>query len=214
MSSDRLDWSQPASRGDGTWLRRGGRRPVCEDAREIFEQSNAMTTGINFNEYDKIPTEVSGKGAAGIGHIDSFGEAKLDAGILRNIEKCGYTKPTPVQKHAIPVVMAKRDLMACAQTGSGKTGAFLLPTIHRMIEEGPPASVNSSVKNGGRWKAYPVSLVLAPTRELASQIFEEARKYCYGTGIRSVVVYGGAEIDCSSGNWKEAAIYSLQRRGD
>ncbi|KAF4702677.1 DEAD-box ATP-dependent RNA helicase, partial [Perkinsus olseni] len=141
-----------------------------------------------------IPVEVSGKGAAEIGHIDCFVEAGLDAAIVRNIERCGYTKPTPVQKHAIPVIMAKRDLMACAQTGSGKTGAFLLPTIHRMTEEGPPPSSVETVQNGGRWKAYPVALVLAPTRELASQIFAEARKFCFGTGIRAVVVYGGAEI--------------------
>ncbi|KAF4741599.1 hypothetical protein FOZ63_002658 [Perkinsus olseni] len=194
MSSDRLDWSQPPPKEDGTWTRRGGRRPFHEDVREIFDESHAMTTGINFNEYDKIPVEVSGRGAAEIGHIDCFVEAGLDAAIVRNIERCGYTKPTPVQKHAIPVIMAKRDLMACAQTGSGKTGAFLLPTIHRMTEEGPPPSSVETVQNGGRWKAYPVALVLAPTRELASQIFAEARKFCFGTGIRAVVVYGGAEI--------------------
>ncbi|KAF4662878.1 hypothetical protein FOL47_006020 [Perkinsus chesapeaki] len=122
MSNDRLDWTQPVSKGDGTWIRRGGRRAFHEDPRDVFEEDNAMTTGINFDEYDKIPVEVSGRGAAEIGHIECFGEASLNEEVMRNIERCGYSKPTPIQKHSIPVIMAKRDLMACAQTGSGKTG--------------------------------------------------------------------------------------------
>ena len=85
--------------------------------------------------------------------------------------------------------------MACAQTGSGKTAAFLLPTIDLMLREGPPTigRGGSSFLNASR-KAYPVTLVLAPTRELASQIYEESRKFCFKTGIRPVVVYGGADV--------------------
>lgn len=80
--------------------------------------------------------------------------------------------------------------MACAQTGSGKTAGFLFPLIAKMLRTGamnPP--------EGRRGKgAYITALVLAPTRELAVQIFEEAQKFCYCTGIRPVVVYGGANI--------------------
>ncbi|CAO2638809.1 Putative ATP-dependent RNA helicase Pl10 [Lemmus lemmus] len=103
--------------------------------------------------------------------------------IMGNIELTRYTRPTPVQKHAIPIIKEKRDLMACAQTGSGKTAAFLLPIL-AMKENG----------KYGRRKQYPISLVLAPTRELAVQIYEEARKFSYRSRVRPCVVYGGADI--------------------
>jgi ATP-dependent RNA helicase DDX3X len=80
--------------------------------------------------------------------------------------------------------------MACAQTGSGKTAGFLFPVILQLLKTGasePPAGLRRSV-------ALPHALVLAPTRELVVQIFEEARKFCYRTGINPVVVYGGADI--------------------
>ena len=73
------------------------------------------------------------------------------------------------QKNAIPVIMAKRDLMACAQTGSGKTAAFLVPILNRIYESGPAPGTNSS-QGYGRKKQYPLALILAPTRELATQV--------------------------------------------
>jgi ATP-dependent RNA helicase DDX3X len=122
--------------------------------------------------------------------IASFQDLDLGAALNTNIKRCKYTKPTPVQRYAIPISLAGRDLMACAQTGSGKTGGFLFPTITAMCKRGairPP--------DGGRSRMpYPNCLIMAPTRELASQIFEEARKFCYRTGVRPVVVYGGADI--------------------
>jgi hypothetical protein len=93
----------------------------------------------------------------------------------------------------VPIAIAGRDLMACAQTGSGKTAAFLFPMICSTLEmykkhgPPPPASV------AGRIKVTPVVLVLAPTRELSSQIYDEARKFTWRTGLRPVCVYGGAE---------------------
>lgn len=104
-----------------------------------------------------------------------------------------YTKPTPVQKNAVGVILAGRDLMACAQTGSGKTAAFLVPTIHQLLKRGGPPQPPSS---GGRSRraSFPSVLVLAPTRELASQIFEESRKFCFKTGVLPCVVYGGAGV--------------------
>lgn len=112
---------------------------------------------------------------------------------MENIHRAGYTRPTPVQKYAIPTVMQKRDLMACAQTGSGKTAAFLFPVINRILFDGPSTAPSSS-HSMGRRKAYPSCLVLAPTRELATQIYDEARKFCYTSNIKTVVVYGGAEV--------------------
>ncbi len=68
--------------------------------------------------------------------ISAFADANLRSLLLENVEKSGYRKPTPIQKHAISCILAKRDLMGCAQTGSGKTAAFLLPILHTLLEEG------------------------------------------------------------------------------
>ena len=89
-----------------------------------------------------------------------------------NIELAHYTAPTPVQKNSIPVILGRRDLMACAQTGSGKTAAFLLPVLNRILEAGPAAAAGSCAGSYGygRRKQMPLALVLAPTRELATQV--------------------------------------------
>ncbi len=99
----------------------------------------------------------------------------------------GYTRPTPVQKYALPIVMGHGDMMACAQTGSGKTAAFLLPIISQLLADQPPPGT-------GRRKAMPSALVLAPTRELAVQIYEEAKKFSWKTFLKCCVVYGGSEV--------------------
>jgi len=110
--------------------------------------------------------------------------------LLRNVGLANFSKPTPVQKYSIPIGLAGGDMMACAQTGSGKTAGFLFPIITGMLHFGPLQS-NSPA---GYRTTRPTALILAPTRELAVQIQEEAQKFCYCTGIRSVVVYGGANI--------------------
>jgi ATP-dependent RNA helicase DDX3X len=195
----RVTTRQPIGEDETAWTRRDDRRPWFDDERELFKAH--MTTGIKFDDYDKIPVEISGRGSSDFAPIDRFRDAKLHHMLIDNIDRCKYTRPTPVQKHSIPIIQAGRDLMACAQTGSGKTAAFLLPTIDLMLREGPPTigGVGSSGRGGSSFlnasrKAYPVTLVLAPTRELASQIFEESRKFCFKTGIRPVVVYGGADV--------------------
>ena len=90
--------------------------------------------------------------------------------------------------------------MACAQTGSGKTAGFLFPCISTLLRNGPRNPDNLPNQRNtqsyySRRKMYPGALILAPTRELASQIYQEAQKFCYRTGLRPVVVYGGARID-------------------
>ena len=120
--------------------------------------------------------------------------------VLKNaISLCGYDVPTPVQQYALPIILGRRDLMACAQTGSGKTAAFLFPTIGRILADMGDAHAaggsGTAPQGGGSYsKAYPTALVLAPTRELASQIYDEARKFTYRSLIRPVVVYGGADF--------------------
>lgn len=110
--------------------------------------------------------------------------------LLKNLVLTKFTKPTPVQKYSIPIGLSGGDMMACAQTGSGKTAGFLFPVIAMMLKQGPLPEPENRRGRG----AYITALVLAPTRELAVQIFEEAQKFCYCTGIRPVVVYGGAQI--------------------
>jgi ATP-dependent RNA helicase RhlE len=112
----------------------------------------------------------------------SFDTLGLAPEFLRAVADQGYTEPTPVQAEAIPLVLAGRDLMANAQTGTGKTAAFVLPMLQRM---GPP---NIDPRSGRR----PIrALVLAPTRELALQVEESVRVYGRHWGVRSAAIYGG-----------------------
>uniref|UniRef100_A0A7N6A3W8 RNA helicase n=1 Tax=Anabas testudineus TaxID=64144 RepID=A0A7N6A3W8_ANATE len=165
--------------------------PVFLLCSELFSGSN---TGINFEKYDDIPVEATGQNCPH--HIESFQDVDMGEIIMGNIALSRYTRPTPVQKYAIPIVKSKRDLMACAQTGSGKTAAFLLPILSQIYTDGPGEALNAAKENGkyGRRKQYPIALVLAPTRELALQIYDEARKFSYRSRVRPCVVYGGADI--------------------
>ncbi|GFS05379.1 ATP-dependent RNA helicase DDX3X [Elysia marginata] len=166
--------------------------PLPRIERLEFELFGGGNTGINFDKYEDIPVEASGDSPPK--HIDSFEDCSLGEIIRNNIELSKYSKPTPVQKFAIPIILAQRDLMACAQTGSGKTAAFLVPILNRIYEIGPGETANQQGRQYGRRKMFPLALVLAPTRELASQIYDEARKFAYRSRVRPCVVYGGADI--------------------
>jgi ATP-dependent RNA helicase DDX3X len=185
--------------GDGQWKDGkhvpGPSNPRVE--RELFGVPNdpsKQQTGINFEKYDDIPVEASGQGVPE--PVTRFTNPPLDDHLLSNIELSGYKVPTPVQKYSIPIVMGGRDLMACAQTGSGKTGGFLFPILAQAFQHGPspPPPQAGGGGYGRQRKAYPTSLILAPTRELVSQIFDEARKFAYRSWVRPCVVYGGADI--------------------
>jgi len=158
--------------------------------RELFgDKSNQVTQGINFDEYDKIPVDVSGVECPA--PIDSFAELLDMEQLLENIGKMGFQKPTPIQKYSIPTVISDRDLMACAQTGSGKTGAFLIPMIETLcihkLETGQETRYSREIR--------PLCLILAPTRELAQQIHVQAKRLLYRTGMRSCCVYGGIPLN-------------------
>ncbi|KAM6979383.1 DEAD-box helicase 3 X-linked a isoform 4-T4 [Tautogolabrus adspersus] len=172
-------------------------KPTPPNDRLESELFSAGNTGINFEKYDDIPVEATGSNCPP--HIESFHDVDMGEIVMGNIALTRYNRPTPVQKYAIPIIKSKRDLMACAQTGSGKTAAFLLPVLSQIYSDGPGeagAQKNSGQENGryGRRKQYPLSLVLAPTRELALQIYDEARKFAYRSRVRPCVVYGGADI--------------------
>ncbi|XP_043370719.1 probable ATP-dependent RNA helicase DDX4 isoform X13 [Dermochelys coriacea] len=155
--------------------------PPPDNEEAIFAH---YQTGINFDKYDTILVEVSGLDPPPA--ILTFEEANLCQTLNKNIAKAGYLKLTPVQKYSIPIILAGRDLMACAQTGSGKTAAFLLPILAHMMKDGVTAS-------HFREQQEPECIIVAPTRELINQIFLEARKFSYGTCIRPVVIYGGTQ---------------------
>jgi ATP-dependent RNA helicase RhlE len=119
--------------------------------------------------------------------LSSFDQLGLIAPLTRAVGDLGYTTPTPVQEQAIPLVLAGRDLMAGAQTGTGKTAAFALPILQRFA---PLASSSTSPAR------HPVrALVLAPTRELAVQVAESFRDYGKHLPLRSTVVYGGVDMN-------------------
>ena len=156
--------------------------------RQLFGE--VQNTGINFDKYDDIPVEVGGENCPD--PIEAFNPEVLgdDLGLACSLS--GFERPTPVQKYAIPIGLADRDLMACAQTGSGKTAGFLFPCIIKLLREGPLPEPEDH--GSGRYgKAFPSCLILSPTRELAIQIHEECRKFTYSTGIRPSCIYGGAD---------------------
>jgi superfamily II DNA/RNA helicase len=115
-----------------------------------------------------------------------FNTLPLDPKLLRAVVESGYTAMTPIQAKAIPLVLAGRDIMGAAQTGTGKTAAFTLPLLQKMLrhETGSVSPARHPVR----------ALVLAPTRELADQVAESVKKYAKYTQLRSTVVFGGIDM--------------------
>jgi ATP-dependent RNA helicase RhlE len=116
--------------------------------------------------------------------IQKFSDLPLLPAIQAAVKKAGYESPTPIQAKAIPHLLEGKDLLGCAQTGTGKTAAFALPIIQRIVESRfrvSPKQVNC--------------LVLTPTRELALQIFESFKDYSAGVPLKTAVVYGGVGIN-------------------
>jgi len=109
----------------------------------------------------------------------TFAALKLHPTLLRGVEDLGFVRPTPIQSEAIPQALEGRDLLACAVTGSGKTAAFLLPILHRLVD---------------RPRGTTRALVIAPTRELALQILSDLGDLAKHTGIRGAAVHGGVAM--------------------
>ncbi|PRY55114.1 ATP-dependent RNA helicase RhlE [Arcticibacter pallidicorallinus] len=110
-----------------------------------------------------------------------FKELNLIEPLLKALSAEGYTHPTPIQEKAIPVVLQKKDLLGCAQTGTGKTAAFALPMLQLLQEKQAPKNTRRNIR----------ALILTPTRELAIQIRESFEAYGKFTGIRQTVIFGG-----------------------
>lgn len=134
----------------------------------------------------------------------TFAELGLNEQILAGVATLGFNAPTPVQAAAIPAVLAGKDVVASAQTGTGKTAAFMLPTLQRIAVEKPGraekpdaternAAAGHNAKRGdSKRNAYPRALIITPTRELAAQIDAVAKSVCASTGQQAVIVTGGA----------------------
>ncbi|WFD33419.1 RNA helicase [Malassezia cuniculi] len=192
------DAPSPGRRGDGFGSWKDGQHIIGpQNTRlelELFgtaDDTTKQSTGINFDKYGDIPVEATGRDVPE--PITEFTHPPVDAHLVANIQLARYTTPTPVQKYSIPIVAAGRDLMGCAQTGSGKTGGFLFPILSALFTHGPPP-MPALPPNISRRKAFPTTLILAPTRELVSQIHDEARKFTYRSWVHPAVVYGGAEM--------------------
>ena len=108
----------------------------------------------------------------------TFQDFKFDERLLDGLQSMGYNSPTPIQQQAIPVIQQNKDLIACAQTGTGKTAAYLLPVIDKIIHDK---------------KRHLNTLIIAPTRELAQQIDQQIEGFGYFIGISSISVYGGGD---------------------
>jgi ATP-dependent RNA helicase RhlE len=118
--------------------------------------------------------------------MTGFADLNLSPEILKTLTEQGYTDPTPIQAKAIPLILEGRDVMAGAQTGTGKTAAFALPMLQKLM---PVANTSASPAR------HPVrALVLVPTRELAIQVEESVKAYAKYTRLRSLVVFGGVDV--------------------
>lgn len=147
---------------------------------EMFNR-NIEKTDMSVYEGAKVTVH----GDVDVEPITQFARSGIDNSILYNIASIGYKNPTSVQKYAIPYVLAEEDLIVTAQTGSGKTAAFMLPVITMLLQKGGGV---------GRRSRDPQVCALVPTRELALQIVAETEKFCGRSNIKVVCVFGGAPI--------------------
>jgi len=156
-----------------------------EEGDESFVYKATVSSGIHFSKFDDIPVRVTGENK--VEPMKSFAESGLRPFLLEVVAMLNYLKPTPIQKHAIPIIMNGRDIMACAQNGSGKTAAFLLPIVHNLLEH-----FEDSRGDGGG--VHPQAVILSPTRELAIQTSNTAKMLVRNTAVRTCIAYDGVQV--------------------
>ena len=165
-------------------MKRNKRKSINNIENENENEEKTVNVFYNYQEILNPPT------------YTNFTEIDLHKNLQKNLQKMQFDKMTPIQKAAIGYLMNGKDVMGCAQTGSGKTVAFLLPIINSMLNEGPPeGKINFKLVTHKSGYSAPVALILVPTRELADQIFKQARKLISQTGISVTKVYGGVPHD-------------------
>jgi superfamily II DNA/RNA helicase len=144
-----------------------------------------------------------------------FSELELHPLLKANLDKIGFSECTKIQDQAIPAIRLGKDVAGLAQTGTGKTGAFLIPLIDRMLKAmKPDDSVAASPTVAfTEWKKKQYILCLVPTRELAEQVFENAEKFLEGTDIKAVSVYGGTTYEKQVGALKAGVEFVIATPG-
>ncbi|KAK4608991.1 ATP-dependent RNA helicase DED1 [Fulvia fulva] len=149
-----------------------------------------------------IEIQVALEGPTKVAKIDSFDDAGLHPIMLDNVKRCGYKTPTPIQAYTIPAVQMGHDVVGIAQTGSGKTAAYMIPVISKLMGKakklcGPKPDVTTGLYDHrmNHVRAEPLVVIVVPTRELAIQIFDEARRMCYRSMLRPCVAYGGLPMN-------------------
>ncbi|KAJ6280525.1 hypothetical protein J3E71DRAFT_179577 [Bipolaris maydis] len=156
---------------------------------EYLQRAGSAISALSF--------EVTVQGPNKINPVRNFEDAGLHPVMLENVKLCQYGAPTPIQSYCIPSILTGNDVVAIAQTGSGKTAAFLIPILSKLM--GKARHLAAPRPNPARYnpltdrvRAEPLVLVVCPTRELATQTFDLTRRLCYRTMLRPCVVYGGA----------------------
>ncbi|KAG9509214.1 putative ATP-dependent RNA helicase DDX4, partial [Fragariocoptes setiger] len=160
--------------------------PPCRPEEINLEEEAKLkiSSGINFDRYERIDVDCHG---ADIKPVDQFQDLITSPLLLENIAKAGYKKMTPIQKYTIPIMAVGKDMVGCAQTGSGKTAAFILPVLQSLISD-PDLPIGY-----GREMQEPSCIVMAPTRELARQTYVEALKFSQDSVVKCACIYGGTE---------------------
>lgn len=148
---------------------------------EAETDMSKINQGINFDRFDRIDVNIRG---AEIKPVDNFEDLITSGLLLNNIKLAGYTKMTPIQRYTIPALAQGHDLVGCAQTGSGKTAAFLLPVLQYIL------NVENLDSQYGQETQRPYCIVMAPTRELARQTYVEALKLSRDSMVKCQYIYG------------------------
>ncbi|KAK2760494.1 hypothetical protein FQN53_007874 [Emmonsiellopsis sp. PD_33] len=193
-----VEWASNAAKYE--WKEEyGDVGPKNEELEQMLFRSEFLNrAGTKFDHLREI--KVTAETTAQPDPVKNFDDAGLHPAMRENIRLCGYNVPTPIQAYAIPAVLTGNDLIAVAQTGSGKTAAFLIPVLSKLMGKAKKlAAPRPDLGNGfneslDSVRAEPLVLIVVPTRELSTQIFDEARRLCYRSMLRPCVVYGGGPV--------------------
>lgn len=191
VSDDIFD--QPGGRGNIQPVERYIPPPPPTSETDIFGE--AVAKGENFGKYHRAQVRCTPEDR--VKPIELYEEANLSTQVLSNIRRAHFEEPTPIQRYALPCIRQQDNLMACAQTGSGKTAAFLLPIISNLMD------CHADELSERNHPPTPLCLVISPTRELALQTEREARKFAYQTPIIPCSAVGGLDMFTVSDRLRE-----------
>ncbi|KAI4844990.1 DEAD/DEAH box RNA helicase [Aureobasidium sp. EXF-8845] len=204
MEDEKLDYdafNAPTSESQPTWASSAKVYEWKGDEGDMGEPDPELEEQLFGGEHSKAGTSLEHimdfkanvEGPKKFAPVEKFEDAGLHPQVLANVKMCNYEHTTVIQGYCIPIILAGHDLVAVAQTGSGKTAAYLVPIISKLMGKVRKLQGPRPV-NGSRVRAEPLVVVVVPTRELAQQIFDEARRLCYRSMLRPVCSYGGIPI--------------------